>query len=151
MVESTSSRLSLEQAYREHRVPLLRLAMLLTGSREHAEDVVQTVFASAHERWESIEKQVPYLRRAIVNVSADLHRRRHREPRLDVEPVTGVPELDETWQHIRRLPGRRRVVVVLHFYEDLALVDIANLLGVPASTVRSDLRRALAALKKELS
>jgi len=151
MVESTSSRLSLEQAYREHRVPLLRLAVLLTGSREHAEDVVQTVFASAHDRWESIEKQVPYLRRAVVNVAADTHRRRYREPRPDPELVIGLPELDETWQLILRLPERRRVIVVLHFYEDLALVEIASLLGIPASTVRSDLRRALATLRKELS
>jgi RNA polymerase sigma factor (sigma-70 family) len=151
MVESTSSRLSIEQAYREHWVPLVRLALLLTGSRERAEDVVQTVFASAHSRWESIEKQVPYLRRAVVNASADMHRRRHREPRIDREPVTALPDLDETWQHILRLPERRRAVVVLHFYEDLALVDIASLLDVPSSTVRSDLRRALAALKKELS
>jgi RNA polymerase sigma factor (sigma-70 family) len=109
------------------------------------------VFASAHDRWESIEKQVPYLRRAVVNVAADTHRRRYREPQPDPELVIGLPELDETWQLILRLPERRRVIVVLHFYEDLALVEIASLLGIPASTVRSDLRRALATLRKELS
>ena len=41
----------------------------------------------------------------------------------------------------------QRTVVVLRFYEDLGLADIASLLGRSASTVRSDLRRALTRLK----
>jgi RNA polymerase sigma factor (sigma-70 family) len=41
-------------------------------------------------------------------------------------------------------------VIVLHYYEDLPLVEIADLLDRPASTVRSDLRRALEQLRKAL-
>jgi RNA polymerase sigma factor (sigma-70 family) len=48
------------------------------------------------------------------------------------------------------LPTAQRAVVVLRFYEDLRLGQIASLLGRPASTVRSDLRRALAKLKGSL-
>jgi len=58
----------LEQVYREHRVPLLRLAFLLTGSREHSEDVVHSAFTSAMSRWELIEQPLPYLKRAIINL-----------------------------------------------------------------------------------
>ena len=151
-VHPTASRPSLAQAYREHRSPLVRLAFLLTGSREHAEDVVQTVFASVHDRWDAVEQPLPYLRRAVVYTSADLVRRAGREVTAPVpEQTTHMPELDDTWRLILALPHRRRTVVVLHYYEDLALVDIAALLGVPAATVRSDLRRALISLRKELS
>lgn len=41
-----------EEAYREHRMALLRLAYLTSGSHEMSEDVVQSAFTSAHERWD---------------------------------------------------------------------------------------------------
>lgn len=145
---------SLEQAYREQRLPLLRLAFLVSGSREDAEDIVQAVFTAAHARWDRIEDPGAYLHRAVVNRAKEHHRTRLRHLRLRPPPdplVTRDPEIDETWQLIRRLSGTQRAVVVLHFYEDLPLAEIAQLLGRPAATVRSDLRRALAKLKKELS
>lgn len=143
----------IEETYRELRLPLLRLAFLLTGSRETAEDVVHSAFASAQPRWSGIEDPPAYLRRSVVNLAKDGQRREYRRRRLsssEPEPVTAIPELDETWAHVRRLPVTQRTVVVLHYYEDLPLVEIGRLLDRPASTVRSDLRRALARLRKEL-
>jgi RNA polymerase sigma factor (sigma-70 family) len=54
------------------------------------------------------------------------------------------------WVIIQRLPHRQRIVVVLRFYEDLPLLEIARLLQRPPATVRSDLRRALGRLRKAL-
>ena len=81
-----------------------------------------------------------------------MHRRRAKDRRLPraPEPVTSIPEVDETWAVLLRLPVRQRTVVVLHFYEDQSLVAIGRLLGRPAATVRSDLRRALATLRSQL-
>ncbi len=144
----------IERAYRELRPQLLRLAFLLCGSREEAEDAVQSAFAGATDRWASIEDSTAYLRRSVVNQVKDRQRREFRRRLLhrpEPPPVTHVPELDETWAVVRGLPRLQRTVVVLHFYEDLSLVDIAALLDRPASTVRSDLRRALARLRKALS
>ena len=144
----------LEETYREMRLPLLRLAFLLTGSRETAEDLVQSAFAAAQPRWDQIVDPPAYLRRSVVNLAKDGHRREFRRRRLlrpEPEPVTAIPELDETWSLVRQLPTTQRAVVVLHYYEDLSLVEIGHLLERPASTVRSDLRRALARLRKDLS
>ncbi|WP_244963155.1 sigma-70 family RNA polymerase sigma factor [Nocardioides dongkuii] len=142
----------LEETYREQWLPLVRLGFLLTGSRETAEDVVQSAFASAQSRWDRIDDPPAYLRRSVVNLAKDGQRREFRRRRLpaDAEPVTAIPEVDETWALVRRLPTTQRAVVVLHFYEDLPLVEIGRLLDRPASTVRSDLRRALARLRKDL-
>ncbi|WP_240617029.1 RNA polymerase sigma factor [Nocardioides speluncae] len=143
----------LEETYRELRLPLLRLAFLLTGSRETAEDVVQSAFLSAQPRWHRIDDPPAYLRRSVVNLAKDGQRREYRRRRLlppEPESVTANPELDETWALVRQLPPKQRAVVVLHYYEDLPLVDIARLLHRPASTVRSDLRRALDRLRKAL-
>jgi RNA polymerase sigma factor (sigma-70 family) len=144
-----------EDAYREYRLALVRLAYLLCGSRELSEDLVHNVFTSAHPRWDQIDNHVGYLRQAVVNQVKDHQRSRFRQLRLATpavpEPVTEIPEIDETWALIRRLPPPQRAVIVLHYYEDLPLVEVANLLNRPASTVRSDLRRALGRLRKALT
>ncbi|MFC0465632.1 RNA polymerase sigma factor [Kineococcus gynurae] len=144
----------MEAAYRRHHAPLLRLAMLMTGSRHDAEDIVHAVFASASPRWDDIEDPAAYLRRAVVNTVNDHHRRRYRARRFtaffDAEPVVLPPETDDTWVELRQLPPTQRAVVVLRFYEDLPLTQIADLLGRPAATVRSDLHRALKTLQRTL-
>jgi RNA polymerase sigma factor (sigma-70 family) len=65
--------------------------------------------------------------------------------------VTLPPEVDETWTAVSGLPRHQRAVLVLHYYADLPLVEIADLVGRPPATVRSDHRRALDALRKALS
>ena len=145
--------LGFEEAYREHRLALLRLAYLMSGSHDVSEDAVQSVFTSAHDRWDLIENPLPYLKRAVVNVVKDGQRRRLRLLTKAAErPVVVLPpEVDETWAHLARLPWAQRAVVVLHYYEDLPLTEVAAVLDRPAATVRSDHRRALDRLRKALA
>lgn len=145
---------SFEEIYRTHRLALVRLAFLMCGSRDLSEDLVQTVFTSAHPRWHAIDNHLAYLRRGVVNRAKDGQRRDVRRRCLALppvlEPVTSIPEVDETWALIQRLPWERRAVVVLHYYEDLPLVEVARILNRANGTVRSDHRRALDWLREEL-
>lgn len=141
---------SLEALYSERYVGLARLGHLLTGSRGDGEDLAQTAFAALAQSWGDVRSPRAYLRRTVVNRAADLHRRAHRQVPARPEVVVGEPVVDETWDAVQQLSGIQRTVVVLRFYEDLPLVDIADLLARPESTVRSDLRRALLHLRKEL-
>lgn len=146
---------SIEELFKTERLGLIRLGYLLSGSRELAEDAVQIAFAEASARWDQIDNHTAYLKRVVVNRIKDEQRRSARRPttRLlhrHVEPVTSIPEIDETWHLIQDLPWVQQAVVVLRFYEDLPLVEIAELLGRRPSTIRSDLRRALARLRKAL-
>src|SRR5262245_435261 len=138
-----------EAVYRSSRLALTRLAFLLVGARSEAEDSVQTVFASAYARWAAIEEPAAYLRRAVVNRANDVHRRSFRRSAtaMTVRGLVDEPEVDDVWAFVHALPTAQRAVVVLRFYEDLRLDDIAALLGRPTSTVRSDLRRALITLR----
>ena len=144
-----------EETYREHRVALLRLAYLMSGSHHVSEDVVQTVFTTAHDRWDQIENPLPYLKRAVVNLVKDGQRRRFRLDATTRTPEQSLvvlpPEIDEMWALISRLPWTQRAVIVLHYYEDLPLTEVAVVLGRPASTTRSDHRRALDKLRKALA
>jgi RNA polymerase sigma factor (sigma-70 family) len=141
---------SLETLYAERYEGLVRLGYLLTGSRGDGEDLAQTAFASLAQSWDDVRSPRAYLRQAVVNRAADLHRRAGRQLPARPEVLVGEPVVDETWDAVQQLPEAQRTVVVLRFYEDLALVDIAELLRRPESTVRSDLRRALLRLRKEL-
>lgn len=139
---------SLEGVYRTSRLSLTRLAYLLVGDRSDAEDVVQAVFTAAAAHWDTIEEPLAYLRRAVVNRANEVHRRAFRAaPVVVARELPGEPAVDETWLFVQALPMAQRTVVVLRFYEDLRLNEIASLVGRSASTVRSDLRRALRKLK----
>lgn len=151
--EGQASDLGFEEAYREHRLTLLRLAYLMSGSHDVSEDAVQSAFTSAHGRWDQIENPLPYLKRAVVNLVKDGQRRRLRllERTPERPSVVLPPEIDETWGQIARLPWVQRAVVVLHYYEHLPLTEVAAILDRPAATVRSDHRRALDKLRKVLA
>lgn len=141
-----------EAVFRQQRAHLLRLAFLLSGSPDTAENAVSAAFVGLVAHDELVRDPAAYLRRAVVNRVKDSQRRSYRSIRRWGPPaVTEIPEIDETWHEIQRLPARQRQVVVLHFYEDLPLVEIAHLLGTPAGTVRSDLHRALTTLRRRLT
>jgi RNA polymerase sigma factor (sigma-70 family) len=65
--------------------------------------------------------------------------------------VTNLPDLNETWVAVTKLPARQRAVVALRFWSDMSEVEIANALGWPAGTVKSTLHRALKQLRKDLA
>ncbi|MEO9166760.1 MAG: sigma factor, partial [Aquihabitans sp.] len=69
-----------EAVYRARATPLLRLALLLCGSRDQAEDAVAEAVARSWGRWETgtIDDLEAYLRRAVVNAITDSFRSRGR-------------------------------------------------------------------------
>jgi RNA polymerase sigma factor (sigma-70 family) len=142
----------IDRLYRDHRVRLTRLATAITLDRTLAEEVVQDAFAGLHRNATAVTKPLAYLQRSVVNLSIKVLRRRAVASRhtLDPAPVTNVPELDETWDVVTRLPARQRAVVLLRYWEDLSERDIADILGWPAGTVKSTLHRTLRRLKEEL-
>ena len=135
-------RVTIEEIFARDRSALVALAFLVCGSETSAEDIVQTAFATAQPRWHTIERPTAYLKRAVVNLAADGHRRRFRERKmlksLDAAP-TANPDIDNTWLALHQLPATQRAVVVLRYYEDLPLTEIAEILDRPAATIRSDL------------
>lgn len=145
--------LDIERIFREHHVRLTRLASAITLDRDRAEDVVQDAFSGLHRNAHRVSNPGGYLQRSVVNLSIKVQRRRKTSScyRPDPAPVSGIPEIDETWDAVRRLPARQRAVVALRYWEDLSEAQIATTLDWPAGTVKSTLHRALARLKKEIA
>jgi RNA polymerase sigma-70 factor (sigma-E family) len=147
---------SLAAAWEAHRAPLLRLAVLLTGSQEAAEDLVQEAFVRAADQLRSLAPDAvrSYLRATVLNLWRKRVRRLSLERRVRLNPAppseVAFEERDAVWAAIRRLPPRRRACLVLRYYEDLSERETADLLGCSIGTVKSQTHKALQTLKQEL-
>ncbi|HET9140311.1 SigE family RNA polymerase sigma factor [Actinophytocola sp.] len=143
------------------RPALMRFATVLTCQTWLAEDLVSDVLCRAYERWDRISRMDQphaYVRRMVVNEYLSWRRRLARvTPRAEVEPAgygDGTDERAERDAMIRRLAGlprRQRAAVVLRYYAGLPDSEIAALLGCRETTVRSQIFRALAALRIDLA
>jgi RNA polymerase sigma-70 factor (sigma-E family) len=144
----------------ERATALLRYAVLLTGDREQARDLVQDVLTRALVKWERIgtlDEPYAYVRRMVTNEHLSWRRRRRLwtvplddEPAGASGPAQPPPEDDEMWALLGTLPRQQRAVLVLRFYEGLSDPEIAGVLGCRPGTVRSNASRALATLRIEL-
>jgi DNA-directed RNA polymerase specialized sigma24 family protein len=142
---------SFEEVYRSSQQRMVRVAFLMTGSNEVAEEVVQDAFVALFQRFDAIAEPTGYLYRSVVNGCRARHRRQLVADRVRALPlppsVLPPPELDETWHAVGKLTPRRRAAIVLRYYADLPLADIAGILGCTTGTVKSLIHRGIAQLK----
>jgi RNA polymerase sigma-70 factor (sigma-E family) len=143
-----------ERLYADAYRPMVRLALLLTGSPAHVEELVQDAFVRVYRQWARVESPRAYLRQAVVNACWSHRRRRGRElrhgPGAAARAVTVDPEANLMRDVLSRLSDRQRKAVVLRYYEDLTEAEIAAVLGCRPGTVKSLLSRGLARLRKEM-
>jgi RNA polymerase sigma-70 factor (sigma-E family) len=138
---------------------LLRTAYLLTGSRDSAEDLVQSSLLRAMRRWHRVDDPMAYVRRCMVNERTSRWRRmRGKEVLAAVLPdasgpdhADGVAARDELLTEMAKLPDRMRAVLVLRYWEDLSEADTAALLRCSTGSVKSQASRGLARLRDALA
>jgi RNA polymerase sigma factor (sigma-70 family) len=147
---ATGDQTSFEAAYHEHSLALTRLAWLMTGSRERAEDAVHEVFLRFLRVDPPPAAPWSYLRRMLINQVIDDGRKIATEARFrpDQQLAFNDPEFDETWEVICLLPEGPRRALVLRYYADLPLIEIADVMGVPMGTVKSWIHRGLERLRE---
>ncbi|MFT3872420.1 MAG: SigE family RNA polymerase sigma factor [Nocardioides sp.] len=155
--------MSYAQLAAARRPALLRLAVMLSGDAEQAEDLVQSTLLRTQRhasRIIAMESPAAYLRRALVNEYLSWRRSlRRRPPPLalsaalptDQDPVVRIGQRDLVWRLLAELPRRQRAVLALRYYEDLPDAEIAKVLGCSEGTVRSHASRAFATLRARLS
>jgi RNA polymerase sigma-70 factor (sigma-E family) len=133
---------------------LVRLAFVLTGSREIAEDVVQDSFVRLYNRWGAADHPDRYVRQIVVNECNSHHRRagreRDRRAKLYVVDATYDRQGVEFEDVLMELPYRQRAAIVLRFYSDLSEAEIADVLGCRPGTVGSLIHRGLERLRKAI-
>jgi RNA polymerase sigma-70 factor (sigma-E family) len=137
---------------------LLRVALLLSGDLNHAEDLVQTTFERTYRSWERARNTDPraYARKVLVNLRID----RWRGLRWEVlTPPDSLPQRttaghadavdgrNEVVRALAELPLAQRRVVVLRHLLGLTESETAKELAVSVGTVKSHNARALARLR----
>jgi DNA-directed RNA polymerase specialized sigma24 family protein len=154
--DAASPPASFEAFYLASYDGLVRLAYVLTSSREIAEDLVQDSFVRLHRHYEDVEAPDRYIRRSVVNASRSHFRRAGRErdkrPLLYVVPGGGEApgasgELNDV---LLTLPYRQRAAVVLRYYSDLSENEIAEILACRPGTVGSLIHRGLERMRRAL-
>jgi RNA polymerase sigma factor (sigma-70 family) len=153
-----------EAMYQEHAVGLVRLVRLFVDDRNAAEDLVQEAFIrlarSAH-RIQDPRKAAAYLRSIVLNLARDNNRRglvslRHRLPLDDrqasvEDTVTLAEEHQQVIDALRDLPHRQRDCLILRYYDELGIDDIAATLGISRNSAKTHLTRGMRALESRLS
>jgi len=149
--------------FREHHLELVRLAMVMVGDLATAEDVVQDAFERLHRGWRGLRQpssSLAYVRSSVLNGCRSVHRRaavaRKHAPAL-ARPDASAPDAasvtddrGEMVAALRLLPRRQREVLVLRYYLDLDVAEIADTLRISPSAVRATNTRGLASLAKGL-
>jgi RNA polymerase sigma-70 factor (sigma-E family) len=148
--------------YGAHALGLIRLAHIMLGNRQAAEDVVQEAFLGLYRRWSHLDdraKALAYVRSSVLNGCRSQLR---RQPAAELEEADGPPAISaesavltaeerrEVIRALRSLPVRQREVLALRFYLDLPDDQIAAAMTISRGTVRSAAHRGLAALERAL-
>ncbi|GGO70515.1 SigE family RNA polymerase sigma factor [Nocardioides deserti] len=136
---------------------LYRTAYLLLGDHAEAEDLVQTALAKTYASWakvRTIEAAPAYARTVLVNTAASWFRKRGwRNERPTSELPEGVAPASDPADRptlvaaLARLAPRQRAVVVLRYYDDLPVAQVAAALDCSEGTVKSQTSDALARLR----
>jgi len=135
---------------------LYRTAYLMLGEHQLAEDLVQTALAKTYASWRRVEDAAAapaYARVVLANTAASWFRRRGwrnerptevlPEPPSDTDLSTRPAVVDA----LRSLAPRQRAVVVLRYYDDLSVREVAQALGITEGTVKSQTSDALGRLR----
>jgi RNA polymerase sigma-70 factor (sigma-E family) len=144
------------------RIPALRrLAYLLAGDEHRADDLVQQTITTLYVKWrraQAADHLDAYVRTMLVRTFADERRlawaRRVRLFRETPEPPPfedgGIEDRQVVRAALSRLPRRQQAVLVLRFFHDLSVDEVAGTLGCSSGTVKSQTSRGLATLRRLL-
>jgi RNA polymerase sigma-70 factor (ECF subfamily) len=147
-----------DQVVARYGLQVLRTARLILRDQGLAEDACQETFLKAWRRLDTLrdDEPGPWLIRIAANESVSAHRRRHRFDRLarrfgslsDPEPAAvSSEERVDLGRALDRLSAEQRAVIVLHYYQDQSVEEVAGALHIPIDTAKSRLKAALRRLR----
>ena len=151
--------------FRRHYAALLRLAFVMVGSREAAEDAVQDAFVALHQNWRSLRDAgdpQDYLRSAVLNRCRSWVRRQasqraarplmlvrtHQESAEDT--IVDRDEVGSLVALMRTLARRQREVLACRFVLELSIAETAQLLEITEGSVKTHTHRGLKSLQRRI-
>jgi RNA polymerase sigma-70 factor (sigma-E family) len=151
---------AMAELYTRYVPSTIRLAYLLTGERQQAEDLAHEAFVRCVGRFTHLREREAfhaYLRRAVVNLhTSGLRRKRTErawlagEGAAEARRTASMPDVgakEDLWRALSTLPPRQRAALVLRYYEDLSEHDTATALRCSVAAVKSLVARGSETLR----
>jgi RNA polymerase sigma-70 factor (sigma-E family) len=151
-----------ERFVKQHSRELGRLAYLMVGDHDAADDLTGDALLVAWRQWDTVQAAdhpTAYLRRVVINLAATRVRRLVRERRrlilfrrdaLEVNDGPDSADVVDVQSALVALPPGRRACVVLRYAFDLSEHEVSDLLGVSVGTVKSQTAKGAAQLRRTL-
>lgn len=144
-----------EKVIQEHYAPIYRFLRNLARRNEDAEDLSQQTFVRAFAAWHRYDERVPvrsWLYAIAFNEFCKLRRRRlwlplHPDRPSKDDSYSKVDDAEALLDAIARLGAEVRATFLLHYVEELSIIEISNLMQIPEGTVKSRLSAARTRLK----
>jgi RNA polymerase sigma-70 factor, ECF subfamily len=147
----SGTRAAIERLYREEGRRLWWALMAYSGDRDIASDASAEAFAQALGRGDEIREPSAWIWRVAFRVAAgELKRRRDTDHRVPDAADPAERPAEELLGLLARLPDKQRAAIVLHYYADRSVADIAEALGVSPATARVHLHRGRRRMKQLL-
>lgn len=160
----TSSDFLFEKIVDQYGESLMRLAYTYVKNHQVAEDIVQDVFLKAFEKQSDFREEASYktyLYRITINRSYDYFRSWAYKNVLLTDKITKIVRQEKSTElfvitknenyllgeKILSLPLKYREVIILHYYNDYKIDEIAFILGISPNTIKTRLRRGREKLK----
>lgn len=133
--------------YEQHFRAVSGYATSLVGDAGHASDVTQEAMTRLYLRWGRVQDPRTWVYFVATNLTRDQWRRAKRErqlitaldPRVEPHDAAHDPWLRDL---VERLPGRLREPVLLHYYADLPVEEVARVMRRPVGTIKQRLHQA---------
>ncbi len=147
------------EAVELHKSMVFSIAWHFLRDRSRAEELSQDVFLELHRRWGSLrsaEHLVFWLRKVTGNRAIDMIRSRKVRPETSLDAAAEPTTLEQMHDSllasylermVATLPEKQRLAIVMRYQEDLEPDEIARILGMNVSTVKTNIARALSLLQ----
>ena len=141
-----------EDLFVEEYPRVVRTVFFVVQDEGRAEEVTQDAFVALLRHWSKVrdyDRPGAWVRRVAIRLAVKTARREQRQAALvarlrpqQVQELPVFPVSPETMSALRSLPVKERAVVVLHYFEDRPVDEIADLLDCTESAVKMRLSRA---------
>lgn len=132
---------------------MVRSVYLAVRDQGHAEELSQEAFIQLFKHWKKVstyERPQAWVRRVAIRLATRHARREHIRSFLERQPAAPSKDVEgrvDVLGALRTLSTNQRAAIVLHYYEDLPVEEIAEILECSQNTVKSHLHRGRLSLK----
>ncbi|MDX8362700.1 MULTISPECIES: sigma-70 family RNA polymerase sigma factor [Bacillaceae] len=133
---------------------MYKIAYSYVKNKDDALDIVQETVYKAYISYDKVKKaqyENTWLTRILINVSIDFIKKNKRVVSIDTNLIENISDSRKDLVHeqifvkeaLEKLNEKQKTVIILRFFEDMKLEEIAQILNLPTSTIKSTLYRAL--------